>query len=166
MRVRRIGSCLVTAAPLAAFLAVLALPGCGGQVPAGARLKGDWDYYRMLGAEPNGGFEARRRFGFAHFDGATADGAWIKRRSGETLESIAGVTLTGDSVVLSLGDDRAIRGTISGDTITGRIYRGDTPVDRVWLERRATPPVWEPNYALWPGPVSEPTYQVTTRPCR
>ena len=34
---------------------------------ADARLTGDYDLYVMLGAAPNGGFEARRRMGFAHF---------------------------------------------------------------------------------------------------
>ena len=53
----------------------------------------------MLGAAPNGGFEARRRFGFAHFEGPSATGAWLKRRSGDTLETIASVELTGDSLV-------------------------------------------------------------------
>ena len=166
MRSRKVGPVLFAAAPLAAGLVFLALASCGGRAPApaGASLAGDWDYYRMLGAAPNGGFEARRRFGFAHFDGPPGDGAWLKRRSGDPLESIAGVTLTGDSLVVSLGDDRAIKGTVSGDTITGRVYRGDTPVDRVWLERRTAAPVWEPNYPLWPGDVSQPTYQVTIDP--
>ncbi len=165
MRARKIGPVLFAAASLVAGLVVLAaLSGCTVQAPGGARLAGDWDYYRMLGAAPNGGFEARRRFGFAHFDGPSADGAWLKRRSGDPLESIAGVTVTGDSVVVSLGDDRSIRATLSGDTITGRIYRGDTPIDRVWLERRTTGPVWEPNYPLWSGDVSQPTYKVTIDP--
>ena len=48
-------------------------------------LSGDYDYYVMLGAAPNGGFEARRRMGFAHFDGPSANGAWFKRRSGAPL---------------------------------------------------------------------------------
>ena len=47
------------------------------------RLTGDYDYYVMVGAAPNGGFEARRRMGFAHFDGPSANGAWFKRRSGD-----------------------------------------------------------------------------------
>ena len=64
------------------------------------RLSGDWDYYVMLGAAPNGGFEARRRMGFAHFDAPFADGAWLKRRSGAPLDQISKVTLTGDEVVL------------------------------------------------------------------
>jgi hypothetical protein len=52
---------------------------------ADARLSGDYDLYVMLGAAPNRGFETRRRMGFAHFDGASANGAWFKRRSGAPL---------------------------------------------------------------------------------
>src|ERR1022692_2595368 len=84
-----------------ALVAVLILQACGGPSPATPRLAGDWDYERTLGAAPNGGFEARRRFGFAHFDGPSAAGAWLKRRSGDPLETIASVALTGDSLVVS-----------------------------------------------------------------
>jgi putative CocE/NonD family hydrolase len=143
---------------------ITVLVSCGGQAPDTAGIAGDWDYYRMLGAAPNGGFEAKRRFGFAHFEGPSVDGAWLKRRSGEPLESIAAVRLEGDELVLSLGDDRSIRATVSGDTIAGRIYRGDTPIDRVWFERRTSEPVWEPYYPLWPGEVSQPTFEVTIDP--
>ena len=52
---------------------------------AEARLTGDYDLYVMLGAAPNGGFEARRRMGFAHFEGAYENGAWFKRRNGAPL---------------------------------------------------------------------------------
>ena len=52
----------------------------------------------MLGAAPNGGFEARRRMGVAHFDGPSADGAWLKRRSGAAMNAITKVKLTGDNV--------------------------------------------------------------------
>src|ERR1041385_6337368 len=34
---------------------------------ADTRLSGDYDLYVMVGAAPNGGFEARRRMGFAGF---------------------------------------------------------------------------------------------------
>ena len=49
----------------AAALLVLTLAGSCADKPTtpGARLAGDWDYYVMLGAAPNGGFEARRRMG-------------------------------------------------------------------------------------------------------
>jgi putative CocE/NonD family hydrolase len=148
-----------------AVVAMLLLESCGGgPVLMTARLTGDWDYQRMLGAAPNGGFEARRRFGFAHFDGPTATGAWLKRRSGDPLETIASVELRGDTLVLSLGGDRSIRATVLGDTITGQIFRAGQPIDRVWLTRRAAPPVWEPPYPLWSGPVSESTFKVTVDP--
>ena len=54
---------------------------------ADTRLSGDYDLYVMVGAAPNGGFEARRRMGFAHFDGPSANGAWFKRRNGASLFS-------------------------------------------------------------------------------
>jgi putative CocE/NonD family hydrolase len=150
---------------VAALVAIeLGLAGCGGSSPQSAGLAGDWDYERMLGAAPNGGFEARRRFGFAHFDGPSATGAWLKRRSGDPLETITSVELTGDALVLSLGADRSIRGVLAGDTVTGQIYQAGKPIDRIWLTRRTTSPVWEPTFALWPGPVSESTYQVTIDP--
>jgi putative CocE/NonD family hydrolase len=147
-----------------ALATVPILDGCGGAVLVTARLTGDWDYERMLGAAPNGGFEARRRFGFAHFDGPTATGAWLKRRSGDPLETISSVELKGDALVLSLGGDRSIRATVNGDTIAGQILRAGQPIDRVWLTRRTAPPVWEPPYPLWAGPVSEPTFKVTIDP--
>src|SRR5262245_49383720 len=69
--------------------------------PADARLTGDYDLYIMLGAEPNGAFEARRHMGFAHFDGPYANGAWFKRRSGAPLLTITKVTVTGDKITVS-----------------------------------------------------------------
>ena len=146
------------------LVAILILPSCGRPAPIAARLAGDWDYERTLGAAPNGGFEARRRFGFAHFDGPSVAGAWLKRRSGETLETLASVELTGSTLVLSLGGDRSIRGVVTGDTITGQIIQAGKPIDRVWLTRRTSPPVWEPPYPLWSGPVSQPTFKVTIDP--
>ncbi|HXI28259.1 MAG TPA: CocE/NonD family hydrolase [Vicinamibacterales bacterium] len=128
------------------------------------RLAGDWDYDVMLGAAPNGGFEARRRMGVAHFDRPSADGAWLKRRSGASMNTIVKVSRTGDNVGISLGDAQEIRGVATGDTISGQIHRGGKPVDRVWLVKRSAPPVWEPNYDLWPGDVSQPTFQITVDP--
>jgi uncharacterized protein len=138
---------------------------CAGKpATTDARLAGDWDYYVMLGAAPNGGFEARRRMGVAHFDGPSADGAYLKRRSGAPMNSITKVNRTGDDVGISFGDSQEIRGAANGDTISGRMYRGGKPVDRVWLVKRSSPPVWEPNYDLWPGDVSQPTFQITVDP--
>jgi hypothetical protein len=146
------------------IVAVLILQACGAPSPGPSRLAGDWDFERTLGAAPNGGFEARRRFGFAHFDGPSPAGAWLKRRSGEVLETIASLELTGDTLVLSLGGDRSIRASVNGDTIAGQILQAGKPIDRVWLTRRSSPPVWEPPYPLWPGPVSEPSLKVTIDP--
>src|SRR5689334_24572528 len=119
----------------AAGLLVLAFAaGCGDKrTTSDLRLAGDWDYYVMLGAAANGGFEARRRMGVAHFDGPSADGAYLKRRSGAPMNSITKVNRTGDDVGISFGDSQEIRGAANGDTISGRMYRGGKPVDRVWL---------------------------------
>ena len=151
-----------TALALAALLSVA----CGGRAPTtvDTRLTGDWDYFVMLGAAPNGGFEARRRTGIAHFDGPSANGAWLKRRSGAPLNSITKVTLTGADLMLSLGDGREIRATLNGDTISGQMDRGGKPIDRVWLVKRRGSVVWEPTYELWPGTVSQPTFTVTVDP--
>jgi len=155
---------LLIAAQAVVILTALFFAGCTGERSDGVSIAGDWDYYRMLGAAANGGFEARRRFGFAHFDGPTAEGSWLRRRSGERLESISGVSLTGTDLVLSLGADRQIRAQVEGDTITGRIFRGEQPLDRVWLTRRTSAPAWEPYHPLWPGPLSEPTFAVHIDP--
>ena len=166
MRSRRYRRLLSPVIEAMLVLAVLIPVGCARQPtpPPANPLAGDWDYYRMLGAAPNGGFEARRRFGFAHFDGASGEGAWLKRRSGEVLDEIENVSLNGDALVLSLGGNRTIKGTLAGNTIEARLYRADTPTDRVWFERRSAPPAWEPYYPLWPGPVSEAKYKVTIDP--
>src|SRR5476649_604652 len=88
--------------------AILSLTSCGG----GSSLRGDWDYYRMLGARPSGGFDALRRFGFAHFEKADTTGARINRRSGTRLEHIHNLTVTGDSLVLDLDAGTSIRARI------------------------------------------------------
>jgi uncharacterized protein len=127
-------------------------------------IRGDYDYYVMLGAAPNGGFEARRRMGFAHFDGPDAKGAWFKRRSGAPLFTITTVTVKGDLITVSLENGSKIEAVLKGDTIEGRIYRDGQPIDRIWLVKRKAPITWESSYALWPGEVSQPTFQVTVDP--
>jgi putative CocE/NonD family hydrolase len=167
MRSPRLRRVLSACLPALIVLIALFSAGCRGQQAAASpdtRLAGDWDYYRMLGAAPNGGFEARRRMGVVHFDGPTAEGAWWKRRSGAPLETITKVSVTGDNLVVSLDNAREIRAVVKGDAISGQIYRDGKPIDRVWLEKRAGPPVWEPNYELWPGDLSQPTFQVTIDP--
>src|SRR6187402_3139436 len=85
-------------------------------------LSGDYDYYVMLGAAPNGGFEARRRMGFAHFDGASANGAWFKRRSGAPLYTITKLTVAGAQITVSLENGSEIVGLMKGNDFEGRIY--------------------------------------------
>jgi putative CocE/NonD family hydrolase len=150
----------LAAASLCAAL-VLGVASCGGGGGAASALRGDWDYYRTLGAKPSGGFDGLRRFGFAHFEKADTAGAWINRRLGTPLEHIHNLTLAGDSLILELAAGTSIRAQISRDTIAGQYYRGKEPTQRVTFVRRASPPVYEPYYALWPGPVSDSTMAVT-----
>src|SRR3954470_19908150 len=100
---------------------------CGGAGGAPGSLRGDWDYYRMLGAKPSGGFDALRRFGFAHFEKADTAGAWINRRNGTRMEQVHGVAVSGDSLVLDLGRGTSIRARIAQDTIAGQYYVGNAP---------------------------------------
>src|ERR1035437_10506353 len=111
----RLGAASLCAAVLAG------LTSCGG---GASSLRGDWDYYRMLGAKPSGGFDALRRFGFAHFEKADTTGAWINRRTGARMERIHAIVVTGDSLIIDLGPGTSIRARISKDTIAGRFYRG------------------------------------------
>jgi putative CocE/NonD family hydrolase len=131
--------------------------------PTAVRLAGDWDYYRTLGGAPppEGGFEGRRRRGFVHFERNDAAGAWIRARSGAPLVSaISEVRVAGDSVFITLGGGYSIQAKAWGDSIVGRLLEEQTPQQRVWLVRRATPPLFEPPYRLWPGAVSESTLAV------
>jgi len=127
-------------------------------------LTGDWDYYRMLGGESRGGFEAKRRFGFAHFEGADPTGAWLHRRAGGNLESIQELTLDGDSLFLVYTSGNSVRAVVVGDTISGRVFRDGDPIQRMWFVRRKAPPVYEPNFPLWDLPVSDSTYAVEIDP--
>src|ERR1041385_6537591 len=131
---------------------------------ADTRLSGNYDYYVMLGAAPNGGFEARRRMGFAHFDGAFEEGAWFRRRNGAPLFTLTYLTVKGDLITMSLDNGSRIVAVLKGDTIEGRTYREDKPIDRIWLVKRKEPIRWELSYALWPGEVSQPTFKVTVAP--
>ena len=140
--------------------AVLSLTSCGG----GSSLRGDWDYYRTLGAQPSGGFDGIRRFGFAHFEKGDTAGAWINRRLGTPLEHIHDLTIAGDSLILALDRGTSIRARISGDTIAGQYYRGKEATQRVMFVRRTSPPVYEPYYALWPGPYSDSAFAVNIDP--
>ncbi len=118
----------------------------------------------MLGAKPSGGFDGLRRFGFAHFEGADTAGAWINRRNGERMEQLHGIAVAGDSVIIALGKGTSIRARMSKDTIAGQYYHGTDPTQRVWFIRRTSPAVYEPFYALWPGPFSDSSSTVTIDP--
>jgi hypothetical protein len=159
------GGRLLLALVLLSGAAGFAACGPGETTPSGPdALTGHWDYYRMLGGESRGGFEARRRFGFAHFEGAGVDEAWFHRRAGGDLEKVTGLTLDGDSLFLSFASGRSVRALVDGDTVAGRIFQDGAPIQRMWLVRRDTPPVYEPYFPLWPGPVSDPTYAVEIDP--
>jgi putative CocE/NonD family hydrolase len=132
--------------------------------PGSLALRGDWDYFRTMGAAPTGGWEGRRRFGFAHFADADTAGAWLKRRNGAPMQQIRSLSLAGDSLLLGFARDASFRGRLAGDTIAGLLYRGGQPTERVWLVRRRSPPDFEPDYRLWAGPVSDSSFAVTIDP--
>lgn len=146
----------------------LALWCCGGGGSGGVvgpeTLTGDWDYFRMLGAEPNGGFEARRRFGFAHFEGVDPTQAWLHRRAGGDLERIQALALEGDSLFVDFASGRSVRAAVAEDTIAGRIFQDGAPIQRMWLVRRDSPPAYEPYHPLWDGAVSDSTFDVEIDP--
>lgn len=167
MTVGRVGFCmralLRASVWVATFIAAALSPGCAPDNSPRA-LIGDWDYYRMLGGESRGGFEARRRFGFAHFEGTNPDGAWLHRRAGGDLEVIEQVMLEEDSLFLNYASGASVRAAFTGDTIAGRIYRNGEPIQRIWFVRRNSAPVYEPYYPLWDGPVSDSIYDVEIDP--
>ncbi len=146
------------------ILSIYDLPFTIYQRVADTRLTGDYDYYVTLGAAPNGGFEARRRMGFAHFDGPSENGAWFKRRNGAPLFTITRVTVKGDLITVSLENGSKIVAALKGDNLEGRIYREDKPIDRIWLVKRTEPITWESSYALWSGESSRPSFQITVDP--
>jgi putative CocE/NonD family hydrolase len=145
------------------WMAALSVGGCRPTSGPEA-LTGDWDYYRMLGGESTGGFEAKRRFGFIHFEGADPSGAWLHRRRGGDLERVEGVRMEGDSLFLEYASGRSIRAILSGDTIAGRVFNGGQAIQRIWFVRRDDPPVYEPYFPLWAGTVSDSTYAVEIDP--
>src|SRR5260370_42121686 len=149
------------AATLVLALLISLVSWVGSAPPA---LRGDWDYYRMLGAKPSGGFDALRRFGFAHFEADDTTGAWINRRNGARLEQIHSVVVSGDSVIIGLAAGTSIRARVSKDTIAGQYYVGNAPTQRVWFVRRHAAPEYAPFYRLWPGAVSDSSHSFTIDP--
>jgi len=125
-------------------------------------LAGDWDAYVADGSTARPGFEGWRRMGFAHFAGSDSGfKGSIRRRTGEPMLTVANVTGT-DSVLLSGDNDQALKGTWSGDTLTGVVLASGKPAGRrMRLVRRAAPFVVEKQFALWPGAVSDSQYAIT-----
>ena len=153
---------------LALGLLVMSTAACRGGRNTGASptaLTGDWDYYRMLGAAPSGGFEARRRFGFAHFEGTDLArelaAPALRRRpgAGERSAPRRGLPLPG--LRQRRGPPRpGARRYHRRPACSGAVK----PADRVWLVRGARPPEYERNYPLWPGEVSDSSFAVTIDP--
>jgi putative CocE/NonD family hydrolase len=126
-------------------------------------LAGDWDVYIALSAQPKFGFEGWRRMGFAHFAGADSGFVgFLRRRTGEPMLTVAQVTASGDSVLLTQDAHVMMRAAWHGDTLAGLQFNGDKPLDRRFrLVRRATPGVVEQNYQVWTMPASDSQYAVT-----
>jgi len=144
-----------------AALAVAAAS-CAAKQPT-ASLAGNWDAYVALGAAPRGGFEGWRRMGFARFDahGDDATGV-IRRRTGEPMLEVRAAEAKGDSVVLIGPDNHSLHGAWHGDTLTGVLFADGKPAGRrIRLVRRASAPVVEQFYALWPSAVSDSQYAVS-----
>ena len=148
------------ARPLIAFLA-LTLGASAGPTPRPApSLAGEWDIYIALSARPHFGFEGWRRMGFAHF--AASDSGWLKRRTGQPILTVTGISSNGDSVLLTQDSATVMRAAWQGDTLTGVQFVRGKPMDRRYrLVRRTTPGVVERDYQVWKMPASDSQYAVT-----
>ncbi|HXT15327.1 MAG TPA: CocE/NonD family hydrolase [Gemmatimonadaceae bacterium] len=125
-------------------------------------LAGDWDAYLANGSTTNPGFEGWRRMGFAHFTSDSGAPGLIRRRTGETMLDVRGITSHADSVTLTGTNGQSVAGAWRGDTLTGVLLANGKPSGRrIRLVRRATPFTAERSYALWPGAVSDSQYAVT-----
>ena len=137
--------------------------GCASRA-AHPDLAGDWDAYVADGSAARPGFEGWRRMGFAHFGGADSGFAGsVRRRTGEPMVTVTTVSAANDSVLLAgTNTGEALKGTWSGDTLTGVLLNGGKPTGRrMRLVRRRSPFVVEQNYALWPGAVSDSQFAIT-----
>jgi len=126
-------------------------------------LAGDWDAYVADGSTARPGFEGWRRMGFAHFAGSDSGFAGsIRRRTGEPMLAVTTVGGEKDSVVLNGENNQSLKGTWSGDTLTGVVLAGGKPSGRrIRLVRRSSPFTVEKQYELWPGAVSDSQYAIT-----
>ncbi len=124
---------------------------------------GDWDVYVALGDKPGDGFEGWRRMGFAHFAGADSQFVGsVRRRAGASMLAVTHADIRGDSITLRDDAANALLAQWHGDTLSGTLMQQGKSARRRWrLVRRATPFAIEPNYALWPGAVSDSMFAVT-----
>jgi len=101
--------------------------------------------------------------GFAHFAGSDSGFAGsIRRRTGEPMLAVTTVGGEKDSVVLNGENNQSLKGTWSGDTLTGVVLAGGKPSGRrIRLVRRSSPFTVEKQYELWPGAVSDSQYAIT-----
>jgi uncharacterized protein len=101
--------------------------------------------------------------GFAHFAGRDSGFAGsIRRRTGEPMLAVTTVGGEHDSVVLNGENNQSLKGTWSGDTLTGVVLAGGKPAGRrIRLVRRSSPFTVEKQYELWPGAVSDSQYAIT-----
>jgi len=101
--------------------------------------------------------------GFAHFAGSDSGFAGsIRRRTGEPMLAVTTVDGEKDSVVLNGENNQSLKGTWSGDTLTGVVLAGGKPSGRrIRLVRRSSPFTVEKQYELWPGAVSDSQYAIT-----
>ena len=137
-------------------LLLLAIPAAlAAQQPAPnpGRLAGDWDFWQ--------GRFVRRPVAYVHL-AADSVGGWLKLRNGQQPISFASSSVSGDSVFLVVaGQPVTIAGAIHGDTIVAGIVAAGRQVDRAWLVRRSSPPVYTSLYRLWPGPVSDSAFTIS-----
>ncbi|MEO9038047.1 MAG: CocE/NonD family hydrolase [Gemmatimonadaceae bacterium] len=149
--------------PIVAGVLVAALMTACASGKSSHSLAGEWDAYIADGSTARDGFEGWRRMGFAHFAGADSGFAGVvRRRTGEPMIDVSKITTVGDSVELAGSSEQSLKGTWSGDTLTGvMLAKGKPSGRRMRLVPRPTPFVVEKNYLLWPGAVSDSQYAVT-----
>jgi uncharacterized protein len=101
--------------------------------------------------------------GFAHFAGRDSGFAGsIRRRTGEPMLAVTTVGGEHDSVVLNGENNQSLKGTWSGDTLTGVVLAAGKPSGRrIRLVRRSSPFTVEKQNELWPGAVSDSQYAIT-----
>jgi putative CocE/NonD family hydrolase len=116
------------------------------------RLVGDWDYWQNRFVHRPGAY--------AHLP-ADSSGGWLRTRDGQTTKTIASSRVSGDSVFLEeRGQPYVVAGVLRNDTITAAVQAGGRTVARVWMVRRSTPPRFDTDFPLWPGPVSDSAFAV------